>query len=242
MRFKSIMYVFRQISESSENVKANHKSISKSNIFTTFIENFGMKNLYFIFFGLIIGIIGTLWFQEHQKNKEIHQQSNTIRQQIKLLNKMVTAEAYYNEVYSYNDSDKYFFDMLNFDKNVILLVDAKAQISYDLSKMKVDLDSVHKIIKLIDLPKAEEEIFPSIKYYDLQQSTLNQFTKDELNNINNKAIEQIKSHINVSDLRLKAKKQLLKNLQNIYLLSSIYGWKVEDNHYLQNLKSDLIIQ
>ncbi len=201
-----------------------------------------MKNIYFILFGLIIGVLATLWFQEHKKNKEIHQQSNTIMQQIKLMNKMVTAEAYFNEVYSYSDSDKYFFDLLNFDKNVILLVDAKAQISYDLSKMKVELDSVNKVIRLVDLPKENLEIFPSIKYYDLQQSTMNQFTKDELNSINSKAIEQIKSHIDYTELRIKAKKQLLQNLQNLYILSGVYGWKVEDNHYLRNLKSDLLIQ
>ena len=201
-----------------------------------------MKKFTFLIFGIIIGILLTLWFLEHKKNKEIHQQSNTLLQQVKKLNKMVVTEAYYNEVYSYNDSDKYFFDLLNFDKNVILLVNARAQISYDLSKIKVEVDSIHKIIKLLNIPKEQVDIFPTITYYDLQQSSLNKFTKDDLNKVNKDAIQQIQSHIKISELRLKAKKQLMENLENIYLLSKIYGWKIEDNHYYRNLKSDLIIQ
>ncbi len=200
-----------------------------------------MRRIFWILVGIIIGILLTLLYLERQKNEEIKIQSNTILQNIKQMNKMVVTEAYYDEVYSYNDSDKYLFDLLQFDKNVILLVKAKAQISYDLSQMKVELDSVHKIIRITDLPEEQVEIFPSIQYYDLQQSTLNQFTKDELNEVNRKAIEQIKEHINLSELRLKAKKQLLENLQNLYILSKIYGWKVEDNHFMRNLKSDLLM-
>jgi len=200
-----------------------------------------MKNILLILSGIIIGILLTLFYLERQKNQNVHQQSQTMLQQVKLLNKMVTAEAFFNEVYSYKDSDKYLFDLLQFDKNVILLVNAKAQISYDLSQMDIQLDSVHKIIKIVKIPKEQVEIFPDIKYYDLQQSTLNQFTKDDLNKINQDAIDKIKSHIELAQLRLKAKKQLLENLQNLYILSKVYGWKVEDNHLMQNLKSDLLL-
>jgi len=200
-----------------------------------------MKKLLSFFLGIAFGILLLLLYQQRQKNTEIHQQSNTLQQQVKNLNKMVVTEAYYHEVYSYNDSDKYFFDLLNFDKNVILLVNAKAQISYDLSKLQVTIDSINKIIKIKNIPKENLEIFPSITYYDLQQSTLNQFSKEDLNRINKDAVEQIKSHINISELRLKAKKQLLENLKNLYILSKVYGWKIEDNHLMQNLKSDLLI-
>ncbi len=200
-----------------------------------------MSRIIILIAGIIIGIFATMWYQERQKNEEIHQQSQVLLENVKHLNKMVVAEAYYNEVYSYNHSDKYLFDLLHFDKNVILLVSAKAQISYDLNKLKVSLDTIHKIIRITDIPQEQVEIFPAIQYYDLQQSRLNQFNKDELNRINAGAIAQIKSHINLSQLRLQAKKQLLENLQNLYFLSKIYGWKVEDNHLKQNLESDLVL-
>ncbi len=200
-----------------------------------------MTKIFTLLTGIIIGILLTLWYQERHKNEDIRQQSNVILQNVKHLNKMVVAETYYNEVYTYKNSDKYLFDMLQFDKNVILLVNAKAQISYDLSQLQIRLDSVHKIIHITNIPKEQVEIFPRIQYYDLQQSSLNQFDKEDLNKINADAIAKIKSHINLSQLRLKAKKQLLENLQNLYVLSKIYGWKVEDEHLMQNLKSDLLI-
>jgi len=200
-----------------------------------------MKNILLILSGVIIGVLLMLYFGERTKNQDISKQSHTLLQQVKYLNKMVTAEAFYNEVYSYNDSDKYLFDILEFDKNVILLVNAKAQISYDLSQMEVSLDSVNKIIKITKIPKEQVEIFPTIQYYDLQQSSLNQFSKDDLNRINREAIAQIESHIDLYQLRSKAKKQLFENLQNLYLLSKVYGWKIEDNHLMRNLKTDLLI-
>ena len=200
-----------------------------------------MTKIFTLLTGIIIGILLTLWYQERHKNEDIRQQSNVILQNVKHLNKMVVAETYYNEVYTYKNSDKYLFDMLQFDKNVILLVNAKAQISYDLSQLQIRLDSVHKIIHITNIPKEQVEIFPRIQYYDLQQSSLNQFDKEDLNKINADAIAKITSHINLSQLRLKAKKQLLENLQNLYVLSKIYGWKVEDEHLMQNLKSDLLI-
>jgi len=200
-----------------------------------------MAKIFTLLTGIIIGILLTLWFLERQKNEDIHQQSQVLLENVKHLNKMVVAEAYYNEVYSYKDSDKYLFDLLQFDKNAILMVTAKAQISYDLNQMKIRLDSVHKIINIMDIPKEQVEIFPNIQYYDIQQSSLNQFDKDDLNRINADAIEKIKSHIDLTQLRLKAKKQLLENLQNLYALSKIYGWKVEDNRLKKNLEADLVL-
>ena len=200
-----------------------------------------MTKIFTLLTGIIIGILLTLWFQERHKNEDIHQQSQVLLENVKHLNKMVVAEAYYNEVHSYKDSDKYLFDLLQFDKNAILMVTAKVQISYDLNQMKIRLDSVHKTIYITDIPKEQVEIFPNIQYYDLQQSSLNQFNKDDLNRINADAVEKIKSHIDLTQLRLKAKKQLLENLQNLYALSKIYGWKVEDNRLKKNLEADLVL-
>jgi len=197
-----------------------------------------MKNIWLIITGIIIGILATMFYLEKQKNTDIHQQSNTLLQSVEHLNKMVTTEAVFSEVYSYKDSDKYMFDLLQFDKNVILLVNAKVQISYDLRKLNVELDSVHKIIKIKNIPQEEVEIFPDIKYYDLQQSTFNQFSSEDLNKINTDAVEQIKNHLDLTTLRLQAKKQFLENLENLYLLSKVLGWKIEDNHLMQNLQAD----
>ncbi len=198
-----------------------------------------MKRFFYLFTGIIIGVLLSLLYLEKKKNQEVKQQSHVILENIKNMNKMIVSEAYFNQVYSYSDTDKYLFDMLNFDKNVVLLVNAKAQVSYDLQDLKIEVDSVHRIIKISNIPKEEITIIPDIRYYNLEQSSFNSFTKDELNEINRKAIEQIEESIDLSGVKKKAKKQLIKNLQNIYVLSKIYGWKVEESPDFINFKSKL---
>jgi len=197
-----------------------------------------MRKISFFIFGIIIGVLLSLLYFEKQKNETIHRQSNVILENIKKMNKLIVTEAYFNEVFSYSDSDKYFFDMVNFNKNAVLLVNARAQISYDLSQLKIDVDSIHKIIKINEIPKEEVTIIPDIKYYDLKQSSFNSFNKEELNEINRKAVEQIKSHIDLSDIRKKAKERLLEELKNIFILSKMYDWKVEEGD-LQEIKKEL---
>ena len=197
-----------------------------------------MRKISFFIFGIIIGILLSLLYFEKQKNKTIHQQSNVILENIKNMNKLVVTEAYFNEVYSYSNSDKYFFDMVNFDKNVILLVNARAQISYDLSQLKIEVDSIHKTIRIKDIPKEEVTIIPDVKYYDLKQSTFNSFTPDELNEINSKAIKQVEANLDLSDIKKQAKERLLEALNNIFVLSKTYGWKVEEGA-LHQLKNEL---
>ncbi len=198
-----------------------------------------MKRLFYLFTGIIIGILLSLLYLEKEKNKEIKQQSNVILENIRNMNKMIVSEAYFNQVYSYTDSDKYFFDLLNFDKNVVLLVNAKAQVSYDLNQLKIKVDSLHKTIYISNIPKEEINIIPDIRYYNLEQSSFNSFTKDELNEINRKAIQQIEESIDLSGLQTKAKIQLLKNLQNIYALSKIYGWKVKEGEDFKEFKNSV---
>ncbi len=201
-----------------------------------------MKRFFYLFIGIIIGIILSLLYFEKKKNQEIQQQSHVILENIRNMNKMIVSEAYFNQVYSYSDSDKYLFDMLNFDKNVVLLVNAKAQVSYDLNKMKIEVDSLHKIIKISHIPKEEINIIPDIRYYNLEQSSFNSFTKDELNEINRNAIAQIKESIDLNGVRKKAKNQLLKNLRNLYVLSKSYGWKVEESPDFKEFKNAFSMQ
>ncbi len=198
-----------------------------------------MKSFIYIILGILIGILLSLFYMERQKNQEVHQQSNVIMENIKNMNKLIVSEAYFNQVYSYSDTDKYLFDMLNFDKNIVLLVNARAQISYDLNQMKIEVDSIHKIIHISNIPKEEVVIIPDIRYFNLEQSSFNSFSKEELNEINRKAIKQIKESIDLSDLHQKAKKQLIKNLANIYALSKIYGWKVQEEEDFIKFKREL---
>ncbi len=108
---------------------------------------------------------------------------------------------------------------------------------FDLKKMEVEIDSVKKTIRIKSIPKEEIIINPELKYFDLQQSTFNTFSKDELNKINKKSIEKIRETVDVSELRSKAKERLFEELENLYQLSAILGWEVIDETEEQLLNS-----
>jgi hypothetical protein len=107
--------------------------------------------------------------------------------------------------------------------------------------MVVEIDSIHKKINIKYIPKEEIVIIPDVKYFDLQQSTFNSFTKEELNAINKKSIQKIKETVDVSKLRNTAKERLLEELTKIYQLSAILGWEVIDeteDQFLDNFYTE----
>lgn len=173
-------------------------------------------------------LIAKFWYD---KKEEKYQQEEiqVVLNGIQNLSKLVVSEGSFSEMYSFSDTKKYFYDYLSFEKKAMLSVNAKVEVGYDLSKLEIQIDSIGKQIIINKIPKEEVVISPDIKYFDLQQSQFNTFSKSELNKLNAKAIEKIKSTITVSNLQKDAQVRLFEELSKIYQLSKIYNWKVVDN-------------
>ncbi len=164
------------------------------------------------------------------KNKDNYrsEQLDVIVNGIKNVQKLVVTEASFSEVYNYQDADKYFFETLVFEKKAILLIHAKIQVSYDLTQMGIQIDSIHKKIIITKIPKEEIHIFPEFKYYDLQQSMWNTFTKEELNTLQQKAIDHLMNTSKIALVKKQAKQQLVETLSNLFTLTQSFDWKIED--------------
>ena len=187
-----------------------------------------MRFLKYIAVFLLGFLIAKFWYKPKIKN---HQQEEiqVVLNSIKNLSKLVVSKGTFSEVYNYSDSKKYFYDYLSFDKKAIVSINADVEVGYDLSQLEIQIDSIAKKIIINKIPQEEIVISPNVKYFDLQQSNFNAFSKDELNKINKKSIEKIKETIQVTDLKAKAKTRLLEELSKVYQLSSIYNWEVVDN-------------
>lgn len=180
---------------------------------------------------ILVCLLGFFIAKGVYKNENKHNFSEDIQivlQSVKNISKLVVSEGTFSEMYSYKDAKKYFYDTFEFNKSIIVIVNAKVQVLFDLKKMEVEIDSLNKKIKIKYTPKEEVIIVPEVKYFDLQQSTFNSFTKEELNSINKKSIEKIKETVEVSKIRTTAKKRLIDELSKIYQLSTILGWEVVD--------------
>lgn len=157
-------------------------------------------------------------------------ESHVIAYEIKKLNKMIVAEQVFSDVYSHKNSRSLpgMEDYFSFDKKVLLLVNAKVQAVYDMNQLEIEVDSIHKTIVILKAPQLEIQIYPDVKFYDLEQSTFNKFDKDELNKIKNRAVQHIEKSIDKEKLGKEAHAQLIDNLGELYLLAKTYHWKIKD--------------
>jgi hypothetical protein len=198
-----------------------------------------MKGLKYIAIFLVGFFMAKYWYSKKEKNYK-KEEIQIVVNSIKNLRKLVVSEGTFSEVYNYSDSKKYFYDYFSFDKKAIVTVNAKVEVGYDLSKLDIQIDSIGKSIIINKIPSEEIIISPDVKYFDLQQSQFNSFSKQELNKINEKSIDKIRETIAVTTLREEAKTRLFEELSKIYQLSSVYGWKIEDNtsfDFLKDLKN-----
>lgn len=193
-----------------------------------------LKYLLIFLAGIFLSYLLLNWNKTENKTEASH----TIAYGIQRLNKMVVAEQQYANFYSHKSQDRYLGNIISFDKTLLLKVEIKAQASYDLSQMKVEIDSVNQIIHIQKIPELKIETYPDIEFFDMKQSTLNQFTNQDLNDIKQRAIKEVMKTINTSDLKSEAREQLITNLEEIYLLAKIYGWQVQDDSpYAKDLEN-----
>ncbi|SDS45316.1 Protein of unknown function [Polaribacter sp. KT25b] len=181
--------------------------------------------------------IAKYWYQKdnkHQQKEEIQVVVNSIKN----MSKLVVSNANFSEIYNYSDSKKYFYETISFDKKAIVTVNATVEVGYDLSKLDIQIDSLQKKIYINKMPDEEITISPDVKYFDLQQSQFNTFSKTDLNKINQKSIDKIKESIKLTNLKTAAKTRFFEEISKIYQLSAIYGWQVVDNTnagFLENI-------
>ncbi len=182
---------------------------------------------------LAIFLLGFLtakfWFDHTEAKKHQKEEIQLVLNGVNNLSKLVVSEGNFSEMYSFTDTKKYFYDYFSFDKKALVSVNAKVEVGYDLSQLEIQIDSLAKKIMINKIPKEDISIIPDVKYFDLQESQFNSFSADELNKLNAKAIENIKSSAMYTDLQQKSKTRLFEELSKIYQLSKIYNWQVVDH-------------
>lgn len=152
-----------------------------------------------------------------------------IQEQLKNVGKLVVTEGTFSQVYTFKDSRKFYFDVFSARKKALIVVNAKATVAYDLSKLKVEVDEENKTVIITHIPKEEISIYPDIKYYDVTQDYLNQFEAEDYNKIKNRVTKSIREKVENSSLKSNAQNRLISELQKIYILTSSLGWTLEYN-------------
>lgn len=186
-----------------------------------------------IILGALVVLVVVLTFRycenRNAERDRLEESSALIQQQIKNVGKLVVTEGTFSQVYSYNDSKKYYFDVLSARKKALIIVNAKATVAYDLSKLVTEVDEKNKTVIIKHIPEEEISIYPDIKYYDITQDYLNQFEAKDYNKIKTRINESIREKVENSSLKSNAKNRLISELQKIYILTNTLGWTLKYN-------------
>mgnify|MGYP000300465100 CR=1 FL=1 len=185
-----------------------------------------VKKAISIIIPLIIGILISYWIFNRNENKAVNTSGDVIIERIKAVKKLVVTEGQFSEVYNYKEAQKYFYNLISFEKKALLLVKGKVLVSYDLEAIEYEVNKKTKVITLTKVPEPETTIEPSIKYYDLQESTFNSFSPEDYNKLNNLAIKKLKEEISKSNLYDRAEESLERTLGELQWVGKELGWKV----------------
>lgn len=152
-----------------------------------------------------------------------------ITNQIRKMNKIVVIEQDFSSMQKTKITSELLGGMLpSMEKELITFTKTNAQVSYDLNKMKLDVDSVNKKLIIKELPNAEIRIIPSVEIQSMDDSFLDRFDQKDLQKITKSAKDNAYKTVNQNRLRAEGRKQLLENLDNIFVLAKALNYTIED--------------
>ena len=181
-------------------------------------------------------------FKKDADDSDLSYNTNLIQQQIVNVGKLVVTEGHFSEVVTYKNQQKYMMDMLTFEKKALIIVNADVTVSYDLHQMKYDIDEKNKTITILSIPKEEIKISPDIKFYDVEQSQMNQFTGDDYNKINKSVKANLAKKIEKSSLKSNAQNRLISELSKMLILTNTMGWKLRYEGKVIESEKDFVQQ
>ncbi len=154
-------------------------------------------------------------------------ETQLIQQQIKNVGKLVVTEGSFAEVITYKDQKKVFGDFFSFEKKAIVIVNTDVTVAFNLHEISYDIDQENKTVTIKNIPEEEIKIYPKIKFYDIEQSSFNEFTGEDYNKINKIVKENVTKKIEKSSLKTNAKNRLIAELAKMLILTNSMGWTLQ---------------
>lgn len=183
----------------------------------------------------LIGVIATLflfliWQKLIAKTEDnVQNDYYIITNQIKKMNKLVVMEQDFSSMQKTKMSSQLAGGFLPpSEKEIITFTKTNAQVSYDLNKMKILVDSLNKKLIIQELPNADIKITPSVEIQSFDDSFFNRFDEEDIKKITNSAKENAYKNVNQNRLRSEGRLQLIKNLNQIFVLAKALNYTIED--------------
>ncbi len=198
-----------------------------------------------LFIGLAVGAILAYFlysrFAIGRKRDRRKTQSVVLMEKIKTVCKFITVEGNFSEIYHYENVKEKWVDAFLGSKKALILIDAKASVGFDLTKVKMEANEQSRTITMHSFPQPELlTIETDFKYYDKKEGWANPFTAEDLTEINVEAKKHIVDKVPGSGVMEEASKQAVETLQLLDKLVETINWKLDYTAiYLEEDKKEL---
>lgn len=184
------------------------------------------------FFIIIISILVTLGlvtiYKQWKTKKVTTAQSILLLDKIKRVCKFVTVEGDFAEIYHYEDVKEKFLKLISSRKKALVVINAKAHVGFDLSKVQMSSNTKAKTVVLTHFPQPEVlSIESNINYYDKSDGMFNKFEASDLTELHTKAKAHIMDKIPESGLYNVAKQEALEAIHLIENIVETIGWQLD---------------
>ena len=184
------------------------------------------------FLGIIIGVLVSLgivtYLKSIKKKQLVNSQSVLLLDKIKTVCKFITVEGDFAEIYHYEDVKERFLKLISSRKKALVVIDAKAYVGYDLSKINLEADNEKKKIVLKHFPQPEVlSIETNLNYYDKSDGLFNKFEATDLTDLHTEAKKHITDKIPESGLIQAAQKEALETILLMETIVETIGWKLD---------------
>jgi hypothetical protein len=191
-----------------------------------------MDSILELFLGLVLGAILMYWmyslFRIKRRKELTEHQSTIILEKIKSVCKLISVEGDFAEIYRYENKREHFMSLLSSKKKALIVINAKAQIGYDLKKVLMHADTDKKKIILSNFPQPEVlSIQPELEFYDIKNGFFNTFTPNDLTSLNQEAKKHVMEKIPESGLMDTARREALEAVLLIEKIVETIGWKLD---------------
>ena len=192
-----------------------------------------MKNLFLILVTAVLSILGYRYYVENYGDPFVMEsESALIQEKLQNVSKIVVTEGHFSEVKNIKESKdllgSYFNpSWLKTHRNVLLVVNTDASISYDLSQLDYQLDESTRTLRILSIPEPEIMVNPQMKYLEMNEGLFYSFEEDDLNKIRDRVDADMREKVEASTMRSNAQNRLMSELSKFFVLTNSKGWKLE---------------
>lgn len=150
-----------------------------------------------------------------------------LKNQITKMNKMVVMEQDFSTMQKTKVAYEVFGRKMS-ENQILAFTRTNAQVSYNLNKLVMEVDSVNRKLIIKEIPPADIRITPVVEIQAMDDSFFNRIDDVQIKKVTKAAKDDAYKRVDQNRLRSEGRKQLMDNLNSIFVLAKALDYSIED--------------